>query len=229
MSGQLRWAIFVAGIASVVGTALVPLLSPFDPPLGIWSLNLVAGLSLVVVGFLLSWFRSPYLWTVSALGLGLYRTFAGHMVVAFPDGRVRSTVDRVVVVAVYAWPLTANIVLLTLFDPRDYGWPDWASSRNVLLLHGDRGLHDLLGRVADGGNLLLGLAVAAIFVRRWLRARSAERRAFAPLAVAIGVGLTVYLLQAGGNAVAYDALESALSHAEPAAWILFPIGFLASV
>jgi hypothetical protein len=106
MSGQLRWAIFVVGIASVVGTALVPLLSPFDPPLGIWSLNLVAGLSLVVVGFLLSsrrpgdltgpvlgiagifffafalsWFRSPYLWTVSALGLGLYRTFAGHMVV----------------------------------------------------------------------------------------------------------------------------------------------------
>jgi len=254
MSGQLRWAIFVAGIASVVGTALVPLLSPFDPPLGIWSLNLVAGLSLVVVGFLLSsrrpsdltgpllgiagifffafalsWFRSPYLWTVSALGLGLYRTFAGHMVVAFPDGRVRSTVDRVVVIAVYAWPLTANIVLLTLFDPRDYGWADWASSRNVLLLHGDRGLHDLLGRVADGGNLLLGLAVAVIFVRRWLRARSVERRAFAPLAVAIGVGLTVYLLQAVGNAVAYDALESALSYAEPAAWILFPIGFLASV
>ena len=37
MSRQLRWAIFVAGIASVVGTALVPLLSPFDPPLGIWS------------------------------------------------------------------------------------------------------------------------------------------------------------------------------------------------
>jgi hypothetical protein len=76
--------------------------------------------------FALSWFRSPYLWTVSALGLGLYRTFAGHMVVAFPDGRVRSTVDRVVVIAVYAWPLTANIVLLTLFDPRDYGWAEWA-------------------------------------------------------------------------------------------------------
>ena len=215
MSRQLRWAIFVAGIASVVGTALVPLLSPFDPPLGIWSLNLVAGLSLVVVGFLLSsrrpgeltglllgiagifffafalsWFRSPYLWTVSALGVGLYRAFAGHMVVAFPDGRVRSTFDRVVVIALYAWALTANIVLLTLFDPRDYGWADWASSRNVLLLHGDRGLHDLLGHVADGGNLLLGLAVAVIFVRRWLRARSVERRAFAPLAVAIGVGLT---------------------------------------
>ena len=251
MSRQLRNAIFVVGIASVVGTALVPLLSPLDPPLGIWSLNLVAGLSLVVVGFLLSsrrpgeltglllgiagifffafalsWFRSPYLWTVSALGVGLYRAFAGHMVVAFPDGRVRSTFDRVVVVALYAWALTANVVLLTLFDPRDYGWADWASSRNVLLLHGDRGLHDLLGHVADGGNLLLGLAVAVIFVRRWLRARSVERRAFAPLAVAIGVGLMVYLLQAVGDAVAYDGLDSALSYAEPAAWILFPIGFL---
>jgi class 3 adenylate cyclase len=179
--------------------------------------------------FALSWFRSPYLWTVSALGVGLYRTFAGHMVVAFPDGRVRSTVDRAVVIAVYAWPLAANIVLLTLFDPRDYGWADWAWSRNVLLLHGDRGLHDLLGRVADGGNLLLGLAVAVIFVRRWLRARSVERRAFAPLAVAIAVGLTVYLLQTTGDAVAYHGLEPVLRYSEPVAWILFPIGFLASV
>lgn len=96
MSGQLRWAVFLTGIASVLGAALVPALSPLDPPLGIWCLNLVAGISLVVVGFVLSsrrpgditgsllgiagiflfafalsWFRSPYLWTVSALGLGL--------------------------------------------------------------------------------------------------------------------------------------------------------------
>jgi class 3 adenylate cyclase len=253
MSGQLRWAVFLTGIASVLGAALVPALSPLDPPLGIWCLNLVAGISLVVVGFVLSsrrpgditgsllgiagiflfafalsWFRSPYLWTVSALGLGLYRTFAGHMVVAFPDGRARSRIDRAVVAVVYAWPVTANVVLLTLFDPRDYGWPVWAWSRNVLLLHGDRGLHDLIGRIADGGNLLLGLAVGVIFVRRWLRTRSVERRAFAPLAVAIGVGLGVYLLQAVAHAVAFGALESALSYAEPAAWILFPLGVLVS-
>jgi hypothetical protein len=33
MSGQLRWAVFLTGIASVLGAALVPALSPLDLPL----------------------------------------------------------------------------------------------------------------------------------------------------------------------------------------------------
>ena len=249
----IRLAIFAAGMASVVGTALVPVLSPFGPvPVAVWTLNVAAGLSLVAIGFVLSfkrrdnnigpllgiagilffafalsWFASPFLWTLSTLGVGLYQAFVAHVVIAFPDGRLRSRFDRAVVGVIYVWAFATNFALLALFDARDYGR---AWLRNLVLIYGDRRLRDDLVYVVDRGNLLLGVVVVAIFVRRWLRATSLERRAFAPLAIALGAALAGYFLRSGANlAGASGHLQSTFDYSQPAVLILLPIAFLTGV
>ncbi|MEP6978191.1 MAG: adenylate/guanylate cyclase domain-containing protein [Thermoleophilia bacterium] len=254
MGRHIRLAIFGAGIASVVGTALVPVLSPFAPvPAAIWSLNIAAGLSLVVIGFVLSlkrpdnqvglllgmagivffafalsWFSSPFLWTLSTLGIGVYQAFLAHVVIAFPDGRLRSRLDRAVAGVIYLWAFGTNFVLLALFDARDYGHRNWL--RNLVLIHRDRALRDDLVYVVDRGTLVLGVVVVAIFARRWLRATSLERRAFAPLAIALGATLAAFFLRYGADvANASDRVLSTLNYSQPAVLILLPIASLAGV
>lgn len=254
MQRPFRLALFATGIACAAGTALVPALTPFPPPpLVIWSLNIAAGLSLAVVGFILmgkrpasqigwlmgiaailffpfalSWFRSPFLWTLSTLTVSLYLAVAAHLVIVFPDGRVRARFDWIVIVTIYCWAIATNFALLALFDARDYG--ERGFPRNLVLLYGDRGARDFLSHAVDRGNLLLGLVVVAIFVRRWTRTTTVERRVFAPLALALAVALLAFLVRTGGDIVhVSDRVAAALDYSEPTVWIVIAAGFLAGV
>jgi class 3 adenylate cyclase len=254
MRRQLRLALLCVGALSAGATAAVPFVTYASPPPWlIWSLNIAAGLSLVVIGFLLSsrrpdsrigpllglagilffafalsWFRSPFLWTLSTLTVGVYLAVAAHVVILFPDGRFRSRFDRAVAVSIYVWAVATNFVLLALFDARDYG--SGYVPRNLVLVYGDRGLRELLEPVVTVGNLIAGSVVVVIFARRWAAATALERRAFAPLAVALGVALGAFLVRAGGEvADVSDGVASALAYSEPAVWILLPIGFLIGV
>lgn len=255
MRQHIRLAIFAAGIFSAIGTALVPVLSPFgSPPAAIWTLNIAAGLSLVITGFVLStkqpenqiglllevagilffafalsWFASSFLWTLSTLGVGVYQAVIAHVVIAFPDGRLRSRFDRAVVAAIYVWAVATNFVLLALFDPHDYFASDWPL-RNLVLIHGDRALRDDLAYVVDRGSLALGIVVVAIFIRRWLRGTPLERRAFAPTALALVAALAGYFVRNGaGVAGVSEGVQSALDYTQPAVLILLPIALLVGV
>ena len=254
MRRQLRLALLWVGGVSAGATAVVPFVTYAPPPPWlIWSLNIAAGLSLVVIGFLLSskrsdswigsllalagilffafalsWFRSPFLWTLSTLTVGLYLAVAAHVLIVFPDGHFRSRFDRAVAVSIYVWAVATNVALLALFDARDYG--SGFTPRNLVLVYRDPGLRDLLDSVVRAGNLVAGTAVVIIVARRWVAATALERRAFAPLAAALGVALGAFLVRAGGDvADVSDRVASALDYSEPAVWILLPIGFLIGV
>jgi class 3 adenylate cyclase len=254
MQRQLRLALLWVGGLCAAATAVVPFVTYAPPPPWlIWSLNVTAGLSLVVIGFLLSskrpdswigsllaltgilffafalsWFRSPFLWTLSTLTVGLYLAVAAHVVIVFPDGHFRSHFDRAVAASIYVWAIVTNFALLALFDARDYG--SGFTPRNLVLVYRDPGLRDLLDSLVRAGNLVAGTAVVVIFARRWAAATALERRAFAPLAVALGVALGAFLVREGGDvADVSDGVASVLGYSEPAVWILLPIGFVIGV
>lgn len=253
MASQPRTIIFAAGMASVVGAALVPFITPYPPPPAwIWSLNIAAGLSLVAVGFLLSlkrpgngigllmglagilyfaftlsWFSSPFLWTLSTLTVGISLAIAAHFIVAFPEGRLRSRFDRTLVVFIYSWAAATNFSLLALFDARDYGG---TYSLNLILVYGDRGVRETLIDVVDRGNLALGIIVAVVFARRWRRATAIERRAFMPLAVVLGIALVAFLMRQGGTVLnVSDRVASVLDASDPAVWVALPVALFAGV
>jgi hypothetical protein len=114
----------------------------FDPL--VFAHAIAVGLSLILGGFIASRWRSgrpiarlmlvtaciyfiPYIgqgrseiaYGIGLLTYGLWLATAGHFVVAFPEGRLRTSAERVVVGAGYVWAVAVHAGSL-FYDPRDF-------------------------------------------------------------------------------------------------------------
>jgi signal transduction histidine kinase len=102
-----------------------------------------------------------------------------HAALAYPDGRLRSTLDRSVVATSYAAAIGfAGLAPAVAFDPRDSGC--FACPRNLLLVHGGAAAYGWITRWGLRVELALTLALAALLLRR-LGGRRV--RLFVPVAV----------------------------------------------
>jgi signal transduction histidine kinase len=97
----------------------------------------------------------------------------GHLVLAYPSGRLQTPFERAAVSTTYAVTLALDTAVFLMWDPRSFGcegcpwtpalWPSQTAVGTV------QNVGDLFGVVA------VGLFVAAV-VMRWRRATPAERR-----------------------------------------------------
>ena len=134
-----------------------------------------------------------------------------QIALSYPSGRLRTTVDRVVIGLVYAWAIGICVVILLVFDPRSGGCPACAwepapfPSRQVF----DAGT----SFAQKGGAVLALLFLLAVWLR-FRRATPVERRDLAPLWVAVCIIALVYLM---------SAFASPFPLADPFAYLLWEL------
>jgi signal transduction histidine kinase len=151
--------------------------------LGRWVPSNRTGWLLVAVGWVslasgLEWAMHPLVFTLGGVVGGAHYAVIVHLLLALPDGRLRSRTDRLLVGSVYALTLLSGIVPNLFFECRSAlltGCPG-----NLLLVRDDPGLVRGTEMVLGALGLVLLAVVAARLGRRWWRAGTVGRRVLAP-------------------------------------------------
>jgi signal transduction histidine kinase len=184
---------------------------------------------MLLFGF--AWFASLWIYTsVSALyTLGqlvrpLFIAVLGHLLLAFPSGRLEGRPARTIIAAAYL-DTTVVVTASALFLS-----PESADVRNLALLEPNAALSDALRNVARGIGVALILASLVLLVQRWRRATPPWRRAVAPV---LWVGAAA--AAAGALRLLNDGLGRPLGPVELAFFVIlatvplaFEIGLLQS-
>lgn len=253
-AGADRVAVALAalGVGSAALAASGPLWWRLEGPVHplFWH-GLVSGLALLIAGLIGSWWRSgravgrlllaasvlyflayvgfgrsDVAYTIGLLVSGAWIAVSAHAVVVFPEGRLRSRLERIAIFGIYGWSVTLR-VLLVFVDPRDVGCTDCPN--NLLLLQRQPGVAAFLVTGDAVAALLLTALVLTIVTRRWLRATRPERRVLTPVFLALAANVAAVMALALVNAmhvagiVSDDALEGAVI-LERTTLLLIPAG-----
>jgi signal transduction histidine kinase len=211
---------------------------------GVWiAATLFIGWSFVGVG-LYAWARRPdnrvgmlmavtgFAWLVAAFGLSdlplaftigqllgaIYFAAAIHLLLAFPDGTLKSQAERLTVWGAYLVTTIGIFPAWLFLDPRaDFDCSNCPD--NVLLVERSETAVQVISAVVNVAGVVLVVSVLVALVRRWRKAGETQRRLLVPV-YAGGVALMLLLsltvvLQVGG-------LDSIVTQA---AWIAAMIPF----
>jgi signal transduction histidine kinase len=154
------------------------------------------GLLFTVVGYTwllpsLTQLHYAVAFTIGNLTVVAYQGALAHLALAWPYGRLRSRLDRAVVIGNYAWNL-GNVAVGQLFwNPRTDGCGTKCPA-NLLLIHSSNRLNADIGRAAS----LIGLPITAFIVtliaRHWWQASGYSRPAMTRL-VWVAVPIASYI------------------------------------
>ena len=180
------------------------------------------GLLMAAAGF--AWFATgvsaandDVVFTIGTTVDGLFPAVVGHLLMAFPTGRLETRAERVVIAGVY---LTVTVLQIPglLFEDEP---------RNLLVVEADQSLSDALDMVQYVVGLSLILVSAVILFRRWSGAAVARRRVLAPVLWTGGAAFAVYFV--GGGFDATGTPVPALEFLSMALVATVPFGFLAGL
>jgi signal transduction histidine kinase len=178
-------------------------------------LMMAAGLAWFATG--VSAANDDVVFTIGVTVDGLFPAVVGHLLMAFPTGRLETRAERVVITGVY---LTVTVLQIPglLFDDEP---------RNLLMVEADQSLSDALDGVQFLTGLTLILASVVLLARRWSAAPAARRRVLAPVLWTGGAAFFVYFLAAGFDVA--GTTVPALDHLTLALVATVPFGFLAGL
>jgi signal transduction histidine kinase len=174
------------------------------------ALTILAGVSFVVAG-LTAWARRSERWTGALMVGAGFALFAGalaeanhslpftvglattlipnavlaHLVLAFPDGRLHSTLERLLVGGAYLSAAGLQIAMLMFMNISNVGGCPCPS--NLLFVRDEMGLHATLMNAERYAGIALAAGIAVVLIRRWEAASRLLRRALAPILVTGGV------------------------------------------
>jgi signal transduction histidine kinase len=242
MSRRLLIALAVAGLAA--GVAIGAITASSDHiyhPVAQAVSRLLVGWSFIGTG-LFAWWRRPanrtgrlmvlagFAWFATSLSASdddvlftigialdaLFPAIVGHLLIAFPTGRLQTRFERGIVAATYLLVTVGQVPSLLFEEP---GTP-----RNLLIVHGDQPLSDALDAAQLAGAAVVLVLSWVVIIRRFRAGGPAQRRALTPVfvtgAAAFAVFLVDKILDAAGHKV--DALE----WASEALVATIPFGFL---
>jgi signal transduction histidine kinase len=181
------------------------------------------GVLMTAVGF--AWFaqtlsaaNSEALFTIGIALDSLFPGIAGHLLLAFPSGRLESGAARRTVAGGYfvATVLQVPSLLFEADEPDDL--------HSFLVVHPNQPLSDRLDRLQYLGGVVFALASLVIVTRRWRAASPPQRRVLAPVLWTGGGALLAFLIAKG-----FDAAGSPQHGLEVFAEALLatvPFGFL---
>jgi signal transduction histidine kinase len=169
----------LAGFALLV-VGLVALTRPRERRLG--ALLVAAS----IAWFLVEW-NNPGVGSAFVFTAGLVLCVAAppliaHVAIAYPEGRVRSRLDRLGLAVAYAGAvLVLGVFAASVFDPasRCSQCP-----RNLALIHGNHGLYTSVNRFGVRLGLAWSLLLIGVIVAGLVRSTPARRRLAAPVALA---------------------------------------------
>ena len=194
---RVVWAVFAPAVGwSFIGTGLYA--SRRRP-------ESRSGVLMILLGF--AWFlftleaaNSPLVYTIGLVTGGLWGALFLHLGLSFPTGRLRSRLDRALVIAGYVVFPFASLPALLFADPETLGCGD--CPQHLLLIRSDDALATFLFAF---GSLLLVVLFVIVLVRAiaiWRRTGSFERLQLTPVYV---FSLLTFLLVTVARAGAGDA------------------------
>src|SRR5690349_3222078 len=107
-----------------------------------------------------------------------------HLVLAFPDGRLHSGLERFLVVAAYVNATALQITMLEFMGIENVG--GCPCPRNLLFIRDDMSVHSALMNAHRLSGIAIAAGVVTVVVRRWQSASPLLRRALAPILVTGG-------------------------------------------
>jgi signal transduction histidine kinase len=179
------------------------------------------GLLMAAVGF--AWFATSLsasdddlVFTIGIALDGLYGALLGHLLIAFPTGRLATRAERLLVTGIY---LTVTVLQLPalLFEDTD-------EPRNLLMVESNQDLSDLLDALQFVVAFALIVASFVIVARRRAQVAPAQRPVLAPVLWTGGATLAALTV-----ALTFDAVGSPKEGLERLSLALFatvPFGFL---
>ena len=183
------------------------------------------GVLMVAVG--IAWFAQDLTHTTIPLAFALgdllwvaYFGFLGHLVLAFPSGRLETPVDRVVVSLGYLWAVGGNLLTQVLVASP-------ANSADIFAIHQSAAQYavaDFVQRVLDVTLCVIAVLLVAV---HYARGTTPARRALAPAVWACGPMLLAALaLTVPGLFVSAPWLDAAMPVITPIALTSLPIAFV---
>jgi signal transduction histidine kinase len=201
---RLLIALAVLGLAAGGGSLAVNLLSEVQPPFFFTPyLGLVVGWAFIASG-LIAWSRRPdrperrvgmlmvavgFAWFaagltrvelsfVASLGSALSGLWTGlviYLLLAFPDGRLKSRLDRVIVAAIFLDTIACQLIVLLFTPTIETGAP------NAFVLWPSQPAADWIAIGQQALLVAVAVTVLGVFAERWQSASPPLRRALAPV------------------------------------------------
>jgi signal transduction histidine kinase len=157
---------------------------------------------MVFTGF--AWFASfltdapqPLLFTVGTAVESVYLLGLAYLILSFPNGRLRGTIDHAVVWAAAALVTVFELVPMLLADRSSVVCPD--CPQNLVAIGHDDGLANVLAQGQRIGGLVLSVFVLARLLVRWSRASTVQRRNVRPVFWAGGLTLIALVVMVGSD------------------------------
>ena len=250
MTGALRLALLgLAAAAVVTGAVLFVLVlgSDHQDSRGLTAgLGLLVGWSFTGTG-LFAWWRRPanrtgalmtaagFAWFASGLSAAdddvlyttgltmdaLFPVIAGHLVLAFPTGRLETRAERLLIGVGYFAGTVLQVPSL-LFEENVPDHP-----RNLLVVEEDQDLSDLLDGVQFSFVAVIIIVATVMLWRRWAAASPPQRRVLAPVIWTGGTAFCVLAVAAGLDTI--GRTTEALEAVAIALLAAVPFGFLAGL
>lgn len=171
----------------------------------------------------IGWIDSSLPYTAGYLLQGIYQPILGHLIVAFPSGRLRSRVDHLLVWIIYgSWAADA-VARMAFYDPT-VGCRDCPA--NLLLVHSNLSWADAVAANDGWGSVPLILAVFVVVINHLFKASAAERRALWALLWTAGPFAIVNILN---NVPVFYAYISVSSKVQSVSLLLVCAGLLIGV
>jgi signal transduction histidine kinase len=188
------------------------------------------GALLAAIGFV--WFleglefsANAVAFTIGYLAAGRFLAPLGHLFLAFPGGSLRSTAERRLVAAVYAWAIIGAIITTIFLDFRTAGCS--RCPRNVLMVANRADLRTILDAIESGVSFMLAIAVFVTVARRWRDVTGPSRRVLQPVIWATGPAVAVVgLFGLADVGLIPPTLGSALAPFWAIALAILPVAFL---
>ena len=208
----------VAGCAFVAGGIVAWLRRPANR----------TGLLMIAIGFLmfgrsLAQANHPLPFTFGlAIGL-LPAAVLVHLLLAFPEGRLHSRWERLIVAGAYFDAIVVQVGMLTVMGFEHVSGCPCPS--NLLLVRDDMQLHSAVMNAENGLGFGLALCVGALLFRRWQLPSNPLRRVVLPLFAA---GALTMVLYAASSVAANPAprFSRGLGVADAIALAIVPVAFL---
>jgi hypothetical protein len=194
--------------------------------LGRWAPGNRTGWLLVAVGWVfiasgLEWAMQPLLFTIGGVVGGAHYAVIVHLLLALPDGRLRTRGDRLLVVWVYAVTVISGIVPNLFYECRSAlltGCPG-----NLLLVRNDPALVRSTEVVLGAFGLVLAAFAAGRLIRRWRHVGAVGRRVLAPPLLASAPLLVLAVLDV---LRVWDRFGVLANLVHPLTLSLLPVGIL---
>ena len=224
--GQLRGdAVSLARFTIVAGVSFICaglIASARRPERWTGSLMIAAGFALFAQTLIDADRSFPF--TLGLTALGIPAAILMHLVLVFPDGRLHSGWERLVVGVAYFNAIVVQGVMLMFMDVGHVG--GCPCPENLLFIRDDMTTHMRLMSVERYLGLAVAVAVLVDLAARWRVATPLLRRALAPIVVVGGLAIALLAATLLASSLPYQGAPYRLQSAQHLAFGLVPIAYL---